>query len=184
MSGTPVHSYNGRRNDRRSQSRVAIAGLVFAGLFVLGWVLLHQRPPLSASDQALIDYFADPAPPAGLPARRPVSRTVRGDPFIWFMAALRARYIGGAGGRRPVWDSAHHRRSPVRRRAVPDRGVELAMAWMVDTAADRRRRAARSNARARYCTGASGRASSGAVFIAVVRPEQCGPGSSLAGTAS
>ena len=116
-------------------SPAAIAGLVFAVLFVVGWALLRQRPPLSASDQELVDYFSDPA-------NRRLSRIAglyvvpfAGIAFVWFMAALRARYVGAHGRENTLLSTVHLMAGSLFVGALFLIGaVELAMVWMVDTA--------------------------------------------------
>ena len=116
-------------------SRAAIAGLVFAALFVVGWMLLQRRPPLSSSDQELIDYFSDPE-------RRRASRIVglyiapfAAIAFVWFMAALRARYVGTRGRENTLLATVHLMAGSMFVAALFLVGsVELAMVWMVDTA--------------------------------------------------
>jgi hypothetical protein len=75
-------------------SRAAIAGIVFAVLHVVGWMMMQQGPSLSASNEELIDYYGDPD------ARRvsliaalwilPFTAIA----FIWFAAAMRDRFVG------------------------------------------------------------------------------------------
>ncbi len=66
---------------------------MFSALFVAGWLLLQKSPPLDAPDDELVAYFTDPD------RRRP--SLIAGlyvvpfgaIAFIWFMAALRDRYV-------------------------------------------------------------------------------------------
>ena len=78
-------------------SPAAVAGLVFAVLFAVGWVLLRQRPPLSATDQELIDYFSDPGSRRASLIAGLYVVPFAGIAFVRLMAALRARYVGTRG---------------------------------------------------------------------------------------
>jgi hypothetical protein len=114
---------------------VAYAGLAFAALFVLGWLLLRERPPLSATDQELIDYFGDRS-------NRRMSRVTglyvipfAAIAFIWFMAAMRSRFVGASGRENALLSTVHMMAGALFVAALFLIGaVELAMAWMVDTA--------------------------------------------------
>lgn len=118
-------------------SPAAVAGLLFAVLFVAGWLLLRQRPPLSATDQDLVEFFADPG-------QRRASRVAglyvipfAAIAFIWFMAALRARYVGERGRENTLLATVHLMAGALFVSALFLVGaVELAMVWMVDTADD------------------------------------------------
>ena len=119
--------------------RVAVAGLVFGILFVVGWVLIRSAPPLSASDQELIDHFSDPS-------HRRASRIAglyvvpfAAIAFIWFMAALRARYLGNGGRENIVLSTVQLTAGFLFVGALFLIGaVQLATVWMVDTADDSR----------------------------------------------
>ena len=86
-------------------SRTALAGVVFASLFVLGWWLLEQSPPVGSSDAALLRYFADPG------SRRPsliagfYVLPFAGIAFMWFMAALRDRTLRSGGREHTVFST-------------------------------------------------------------------------------
>ncbi|MDH4280565.1 MAG: hypothetical protein OEZ14_02585 [Acidimicrobiia bacterium] len=78
-------------------SRAALAGFVFAVLFVIGWVLLAKSPDYDAPADELVAYYTSPS-------ERRISFLAgfyvipfAGIAFIWYMAALRAR-IHRAGG--------------------------------------------------------------------------------------
>jgi hypothetical protein len=71
---------------------------VFSVLFVIGWLLLQQRPPVGAADNQLLDYFVSGG---GRRSSRLAGLYIvpfAGIAFIWFMAALRDRIVR-AGGR-------------------------------------------------------------------------------------
>lgn len=135
MSGVAVDDDPEREDVRSRGSRAAAAGLVFAILFVVGWLLLLWSPAVGASDQELVDYFSDPS-------RRRLSRIAglyvvpfAAIAFIWFMAALRARYLSD-GGRENILLSTVHLTAGILFVGAMFliAAVELATVWMVDTA--------------------------------------------------
>ena len=73
----------------------AVAGIAFAVLYAIAYVLLDRTPLGSASDQELIDYYGDDRnltlSIAGL-----VVIPFAGIAFLWFMVALRAA-VGATG---------------------------------------------------------------------------------------
>ena len=88
-------------------SRIALAGLLFSALFLLAWYLLRGAPPFDASDDQLASYYADSA-------HRTESMVVglyviplAGIAFIWFMAALRDRYVRTARSEHVILSTAH-----------------------------------------------------------------------------
>ena len=88
-------------------SRIALAGLLFSALFLLAWYLLLGAPPFDAPDDQLIAYYGDSA-------QRTESMVVglyviplAGIAFIWFMAALRDRYVRTAGREHTILSTAH-----------------------------------------------------------------------------
>ena len=82
--------------------RVALAGFVFAVLFVVGVLLLRQAPSLSEPTQGLLDYYADPDQRRGSLIAGLYIVPFSGLAFIWFMAALRARYLQSGGSENVV----------------------------------------------------------------------------------
>lgn len=134
MGGTPSEVPPIGASAASRGSYVAAAGLVFAALFVIGWLLLRDRPLLGASDQELIDYFGDPDQRrtsllAGLYVV-PFAAIA----FIWFMAALRDRYVSAGGGENILLSTVHLMSGALFVAALFLIGaVEVAMAWMVDT---------------------------------------------------
>ncbi len=88
-------------------SRIALAGLLFAALFLLAWFLLRGAPRFDATDAQLVAYYGDST-------NRRQSMIVglyviplAGIAFIWFMAALRDRYIRTAGSEHTILSTAH-----------------------------------------------------------------------------
>ncbi len=116
-------------------SPAAIAGLVFAALFVVGWALIQQRPALSASDQELIDYFSDPASRRASLIAGLYIIPFTAIAFVWFMAALRARFVGTVGRENTLLSTVHLVAGSLFVAALfLIAAVELAMVWMVDSA--------------------------------------------------
>jgi hypothetical protein len=88
-------------------SRIALAGLVFSALFVVAWLLLRGSPAFDASDEELVDFYEDPdkrrtAMIAGL-----YVVPLAGIAFIWFMAALRDRYLRAGSRENTILSTAH-----------------------------------------------------------------------------
>lgn len=88
-------------------SRAALAGGVFALLFVAGWLMLRQSPPLDDPDDELVAYYTDPD-------RRRTSLIAglyvvpfAGIAFMWFMAALRDRYLRSGTKENVVLSTVH-----------------------------------------------------------------------------
>lgn len=74
-------------------SRAALAGGVFAILFVVGLYLMQQSPPLDAPVDEFVDYFSDPDQRRASLLAGLYIVPFAGIAFIWFMAALRDRYV-------------------------------------------------------------------------------------------
>lgn len=85
--------------ERRAQRGpyVALAGFVFAALFVAGWLLLRSSPSLGATSEELVAYFTDSELRRGSLLAGLYVIPFAGIAFIWFMAALRARYLHSGG---------------------------------------------------------------------------------------
>jgi len=88
-------------------SRVAAAGFVFAALFLLGWLLVRGAPAVDASDQDLLGYYADPDASRGSLVAGLYIIPGAGIAFIWFMAALRDRYLQRAMRENTILSTAH-----------------------------------------------------------------------------
>jgi hypothetical protein len=78
-------------------TRTALAGFACAGLFVAGWALLRNSPGLSEPSADLVAFYADPDRRRGSLIAGLYLIPFAGIAFVWFMAALRARYIHSGG---------------------------------------------------------------------------------------
>lgn len=118
-------------------SRAALAGVVFAVLFVAGWLLLQQSPPLDAPRDELVGYYTDPdqrwaSAVAGLYVV-PFAAIA----FVWFMAALRDRYLRSGGRENVLLSTAHLVAGSLYVAALfVSAAVELALVWMADQPPD------------------------------------------------
>lgn len=74
-------------------SRIALAGLLFAGLFLAAWLLLRNSPDFDATDQQLRAYYEDPDQRQASIIAALYVVPLAAIAFIWFMAALRDRYV-------------------------------------------------------------------------------------------
>lgn len=74
-------------------SRIALAGLLFAGLFLAAWLLLRSSPRFDATDQQLRAYYEDPDQRRASIIAALYVVPLAAIAFIWFMAALRDRYV-------------------------------------------------------------------------------------------
>lgn len=77
-------------------SRIALAGFVFSALFVIAWILLRESPAFDATDEELVGYYADPSHRRDSALAALYIVPFAGVAFIWFMAALRDRYLRAA----------------------------------------------------------------------------------------
>jgi hypothetical protein len=77
-------------------SRIAIAGLVFSVLFVAAWLLLRESPSFDTGEEELVAYYGDPDRRRGSAIAALYLVPFAGVAFIWFMAALRDRYLRAA----------------------------------------------------------------------------------------
>ncbi len=112
-------------------SRVAIAGLVFSALFVLAWFLLRESPPFDATDQELLDYYGDPDRRRNSVIAGLYVIPFAGIAFIWFMAALRDRYLHFATRENTILSTAHVVAGAlVVTSMFTLAGVELAVSWL------------------------------------------------------
>jgi hypothetical protein len=88
-------------------SRIAIAGLVFSALFVLAWFLLRESPSFDSTDQELLAYYGDPDQRRNSVIAGLYVVPLAGIAFIWFMAALRDRYLRSATREDTILSTAH-----------------------------------------------------------------------------
>jgi hypothetical protein len=79
------------------RSRAALAGFVFAVLFVVGWLLLRRIPSLDASERELVDYFTSPSERRNSLVAGLYVLPFAGIAFIWYMGALRAGVLRTGG---------------------------------------------------------------------------------------
>jgi hypothetical protein len=115
-------------------SRIAIAGFVFSVLFVLAWVLMRESPSFRATADELTDYYLDPD-------RRRISTIAAlyvipfaSIAFIWFMAALRDRYLHSAGRENTILSTAQVVAGAlVVTSLFTMAAVELAVVWLAET---------------------------------------------------
>ena len=118
-------------------SRAALAGFMFAVLFVVAWVLLDNSPPFGASANELTDYFSNPS-------RRRSSVIVgfwvapfAAIAFMWFMAAFRDRLLRAGGREHTLYSTVHLVSGTTFTIAIFIAGAtELATVKMVTAAAD------------------------------------------------
>jgi hypothetical protein len=115
-------------------SRIAIAGLVFSALFVLAWVLLRASPAPDATSKELVAYYGD----ADMRWRSTLAGLYivpfAGIAFIWFMAALRARYLSTGVREHTILSTAHMVAGAlVVVSLFTLAAVELAVVWLGET---------------------------------------------------
>lgn len=114
-------------------SRAALAGAVFALLFVLGWLLLQESPPLDAPSDELVDYYSDPDQRRSSLIAGLYVVPFGGIAFIWFMAALRDRYLRSGGKENVVLSTVHLVSGTLFVVAIfAVSAVELALVWMAE----------------------------------------------------
>jgi hypothetical protein len=117
-------------------SRVALAGLVFSVLFVVAWILLRDSPSFDATDQELIDYYADPDQRSKSVIAGLYVIPFAGIAFIWFMAALRDRYLHFSSRENMILSTAHVVAGAlVVTSLFTLAGVELAVSWLGEAGA-------------------------------------------------
>jgi hypothetical protein len=120
-------------NDGERGSRAALAGAVFALLFVAGWLLLQQSPPLDAPADELADYYTDPD-------RRRASLIgglyvvpFGGIAFMWFMAALRDRQLRSGAKEHVLLSTVQIVAGTMFVMAIfAVAAIELALVWMAE----------------------------------------------------
>ncbi len=88
-------------------SRIAVAGLVFSALFVVGWLLLRGSPSLDSTDDQLRSFYGDPDQRSASLIAGLYVVPLAGIAFIWFMSALRDRYVRTATREDVILSSAH-----------------------------------------------------------------------------
>ena len=118
-------------------SRAALAGGVFAALFVLGWYLMQQSPPLDAPAEELVDYFTDPDQRRASLIAGLYIVPFSGIAFIWFMAALRDRYVRSGAKENVLLSTVHLIAGTLFVSAVfAIAAVEVALVWIAEQSSD------------------------------------------------
>jgi hypothetical protein len=117
-------------------SRVAVAGLVFSVLFVVAWILLRESPSFDATDRELLDYYGDPDQRRKSVIAGLYVIPFAGIAFIWFMAALRDRYLHFATRENMILSTAQVVAGAlVVTSLFTIAGVELAVSWLGEAGA-------------------------------------------------
>jgi hypothetical protein len=88
-------------------SRIALAGLLFAGLFLVAWLLLRSSPDFDATEQELRAYYEDSDQRQASIVAALYVVPLAAIAFIWFMAALRDRYVRSSGREHTILSTAH-----------------------------------------------------------------------------
>jgi hypothetical protein len=118
-------------------SRAALAGAIFAVLFVAGWMLLQKSPPLDAPNDELVDYYTDADQRRASLIAGLYLVPFGGIAFIWFMAALRDRYLRSGSKENVVLSTVHLVSGTLFVVAIfAIAAVELALVWMAEQAPD------------------------------------------------
>jgi hypothetical protein len=88
-------------------SRIALAGILFSVLFVVGWFLLRDSPSLSSTSQELVDYYGDTSQSRRAQVAGLYVVPFAAIAFIWFMAALRDRYVRASTRENTLLSTVH-----------------------------------------------------------------------------
>jgi len=117
-------------------SRAAVAGLVFSGLFVTGWLLLRQSPGLDDTDAEIIEYYADSGNRRASALAGLYIVPFAAIAFIWFLAALRDRYVRAAARENTLLSTVHLVAGALFAASLfIVSAIELALVWLADEAA-------------------------------------------------
>jgi hypothetical protein len=115
-------------------SRIALAGFVFSALFVIAWLLLRESPPFDATNEELADYYLDPERRRNSTIAGLYVAPLAGIAFIWFMAALRDRYLRSASRENTILSTAQVVAGAlVVTSLFTLAAVELAVVWLGET---------------------------------------------------
>lgn len=118
-------------------SRAALAGAVFAVLFVVGWLLLQQSPPLGAPRTELAEYFADPGRRRASLIGGLYAVPFAAIAFIWFMAALRDRHLRAGAKENVLLSTVQLVAGTLFVVAIfAVAAIELALVWMAEQSGD------------------------------------------------
>jgi hypothetical protein len=115
-------------------SRIALAGFLFSLLFVVGWLLVRGSPAFDATEEELLDYYGDPDQRSKSVLAGLYVIPLASIAFIWFMAALRDRYLRTATRENTILSTAHVVAGVlVVTSLFTVAAVELAVAWLAET---------------------------------------------------
>jgi hypothetical protein len=115
-------------------SRIALAGFVFSVLFVVAWLLLRESPSFSSTDDELTSYYLDPDERRNSAIAGLYIIPLASIAFIWFMAALRDRYLRAAARENTILSTAQVVAGAlVVTSLFTIAAVELAVVWLGET---------------------------------------------------
>lgn len=115
-------------------SRIALAGFVFSVLFVIAWLLLRGSPSFSSTDDELTGYYLDPGQRRSSAIAGLYVIPLACIAFIWFMAALRDRYLRSASRENTILSTAQVVSGAlVVTSLFTVAAVELAVVWLAET---------------------------------------------------
>jgi hypothetical protein len=116
-------------------SRIALAGFVFSMLFVIAWILLRDSPSFDATDQELVDYYTNSGSRRNSTIAGLYVVPLAGIAFIWFMAALRDRYLRAATRENTILSTAQVVAGALVVTSLFSlAAVELAVVWLAEAA--------------------------------------------------
>lgn len=115
-------------------SRIALAGFAFSVLFVIAWLLLRASPSFSSTDDELTSYYLDPDQRRNSAIAGLYIIPLASIAFIWFMAALRDRYLRAASRENTILSTAQVVAGAlVVTSLFTIAAVELAVVWLAET---------------------------------------------------
>jgi hypothetical protein len=117
----------------RRAPRVAVAGLIFSLLFLVGWLLMRQSPTLDDSDDVLVAYYGDADSRRNSLLAGLYVIPLASVAFIWFMAAARERYVRSARREDTILSTAHVVAGAIVVTSLLTLAtVELAVVWLAE----------------------------------------------------
>jgi hypothetical protein len=141
---------------------------LFSALFVLAWILLRGSPPFDATDADLLEYYGDPANRFRSTVAGLYVIPLASIAFIWFMAALRDRYLRAATRENTILSTAHVAAGVlVVTSLFTLAAVELAVVWLAESGGDIDTGSARSLLAVGQASGDIMALRSAAVFVGV-----------------
>jgi len=130
-SGDAAVSSSAQGSSPVQGSRIAAAGLLFSLLFLVAWFLVRGSPSFDATDEELLAFYGDPGNRRNAIAAGLYVIPLACIAFIWFMAALRDRYIRTATREHTILSTAHVVAGVlVVTSLFTLAAVELAVAWL------------------------------------------------------